>query len=162
MSSNTSERAMVNLSLKWIPKAAELCLAEFGCNRFIGLSRTLRVCGKECCFSSLSEQSEKVQRVLQTPVEESDNKLLPLLTLYYPTNAATLQTPSTVSIENLQHYLSLFNSPLLAPSATLIRSKKHPRSKVKFSSIFFKPEGCFLALKNFSVSASNSSVRRSQ
>jgi hypothetical protein len=43
MNSDTSERAMVNLSFTWSPKAAELCLAALGC-------RVIRIFGVMRCF----------------------------------------------------------------------------------------------------------------
>jgi hypothetical protein len=73
------EFSLLEITLKFNPKASELCSTEFASSALIRLYFeqglcALRVCGKKCCFSSHFGQAEMGKLVLLLlAVQESDN-----------------------------------------------------------------------------------------
>src|SRR5205085_85479 len=107
----------------------------------------LRVCGKECCFSSHSGQVEVGKLVLLSlAVQESDNLFLTFLRpqIYSSQSLPYIpKIPSTLHPVNLQHLFSLLASLFLLPLATLICTQEHLFIHTKFSSLLPLPEGRF-------------------
>jgi hypothetical protein len=150
MVSSREKYSLFRLMFKGNSKAGGLCLAESACSHFIGLSRTLRVCGKQCCFTSLHGQSKKVQEVLRTlAVQESDNKSILLSSPLDHNNQSVAHIPlipSAQPTENPQHFDGLSCSNFSSLPATLINSKKHRLFKANFSSLSSIPEGSLFRL----------------
>lgn len=145
LSSSWARYSLSNLGIKGCSKAGDPCLTWVACTHFIGLSRTLRVCGKQCCFISLHEQSRNVREVLQTHAQhESDNKpSLPssLLNLNHQRVAHIPLISPSQRTENLQHFDGLSSSKFPSLPTTLICSKKHRLFEANFSSLSSIPEG---------------------